>query len=84
MDWIDVRDEKPVNGERYLVCCKEFGFQTAFAIAIPFISSLHPDDPRWWLDAELYGLERPYQIAQTVTHFVKITLPEFYQQGRLL
>jgi len=73
LDWISVKSGTPENGKKYFVYLNEFGFPASVAIAIPFISSLHPDDPHWYLDPETYRLERYYEVAQTVTHYSEIT-----------
>ncbi len=74
--WTPVGEELPENNKTYEIWANEFGLGGGLAIAKCFISSEHPDDPRWYFDMDAYGLERPYQVAQTVTHYREIIPPE--------
>lgn len=75
MRWIPVSEKLPVDGKSYLVYVKEFGLPSGTAVAKPFISSLHPDDPHWFLDRDFYHLDCNIQVAQNVTHYAELPIP---------
>lgn len=77
MEFISVTDDLPVKPGEYskklfVVLLNEFGFQPMYAFATCWISALHPDDPKWYLPAVVYGLDKDMPIAQTVTHYCEL------------
>lgn len=65
---------------RLLVCMYEFGFAPTIAVARCFLSSLHPDDLRWYLDQDFYNLDGPYQIPSSVYFWAEMPDIPTYEQ----
>lgn len=69
--WTPVEERLPemkpgLPSELVLVQVQEFGQQPSIAIARCWKSSLPDQQPLWYLDPEVYHLEGPWRIAETV------------------
>ena len=80
MEFVSVKEKLPVKPGEYskklfVVLLNEFGFQPMYAFATCWISALHPDDPKWYLPAVVYGLDKDQPIALEVTHYCELPQP---------
>jgi hypothetical protein len=58
-----------------LVTCHEFGGYPSLAIASAWVSSLHPNDLKWYLDRTFYHLPNLIEIVDAVTHWMPLPEP---------
>lgn len=77
MEFVSVKDGLPVepgdySSRLFVVLVNEFGFKPVYAFATCWVSTLHPTDPKWYLPAAVYGLEKDLPIAQEVTHYCEL------------
>ncbi len=85
MTWIKVADEKPPMDVPLFVIIQEWGQPGNLAIARAFQSIL-PDQPiKWMLDRNVYQLECPYYIADTVRYWARQEeMPEDIKKRELM
>ncbi len=77
LTFIPVTDAQPVKPGEYsdklfVVVVNEFGFPPGYALVTCWISTLHPDDPRWYLPARVYNLDKDLPMGLTVTHYCEL------------
>lgn len=82
-EWVSVYDRLPVkpgelSNKRFWVQAQEFGQPPVFAVCKCWLSSEPNQNPQWYLDADFYGLDAPYKIAQEVQYWMDIPDPAPY------